>query len=503
LDAVLGALVAEEDRRFRTLDVDARLGSRRLDSTHQLKGRGGRLELPRTQYTEIPTDDDEPALRAAIWKRTDQAVKQAQTRFTTVQTNKAVTAREEDSSDDFSEEEEASQYYHPASFPPLDKAAWRDRLRRLSALVRDYATVHRSSVSLHVHTENRYVVTSEGTRVVDGHTFVRLSYTVSSRTDDGMNLLRTRSFDADDPQDIPGDEQLRGALETSVAELDALLQGPVVEPFSGPAIFRNRATAVYFHEILGHRLEGHRQKLEAEGQTFAKMIGKPVVAEFISVYDDPTIERFGGQFLRGYYRFDDEGVAAQRVTLVSNGVLKGFLMGRSPIRDFPRSNGHGRRSAGRFTVARMGNTVVEASETVSYERLREMLIEEIRRQGKPHGYIFDDIGGGVTTTRRDGPQSFKVIPHLVHRVFPDGRPDETVRGVDIVGTPLTAFSRILAAADDYDVFNGTCGAESGWVPVSGVAPSVLVAEIEIEKKSKSSETPPILPPPHHAPEEQR
>jgi TldD protein len=176
-------------------------------------------------------------------------------------------------------------------------------------------------------------------------------------------------------------------------------------------------------------------------------------------------------------------------------------MSRSPIAGFSRSNGHGRRNSGRFVVARMGNTIVEASETVDYERLRGMLIEEIERQEKPYGLIFDDISGGFTSTGRGGTQSFKVIPHLVYRVFPDGRPDEVVRGVDIVGTPLTSFGKILAAADDYDVFNGSCGAESGWVPVSAVAPSILVSEIEIEKRAKSSDKPPILPVPHHAPRE--
>jgi predicted Zn-dependent protease len=502
LSALLGALVHEEDVRLRTLDVDARVGSRKLDSTHQLKGRGGRLEFPSFRYTAMPIDDDETALREVIWRSTDAAFKEALTRFTKVETNKAVTAREEDSSDDFSVEE-PSRAFRVASFPEVDKSAWRARLRALSAAVERYPFVYHSSVSLTVRTQNRYVLTSEGTRVVDGGTLVRLSYTLSSRTDDGMDLFRSRSFDANDPRDLPDEERLRGAVEASAAELEALLDAPVVEPFAGPAIFRNLATAVFFHEILGHRLEGHRQKLEAEGQTFTKMVGQPIVAGFISVYDDPTLEEFQGQSLRGFYRFDDEGVPAQRVTLVRNGVLEGFLMGRTPIDNFPKSNGHGRRSAGRFAVARMGNTIVEAAETVSYERLREMLIEEIERQNKPYGYVFDDIAGGFTRTRREGPQAFKVIPHLVYRVYADGRPDEPVRGVDIVGTPLASFGKIIAAADDYAVFNGDCGAESGWVPISGVAPSVLVSEIEVEKKAKSSEKPPILPLPHHATEESR
>jgi TldD protein len=312
-----------------------------------------------------------------------------------------------------------------------------------------------------------------------------------------MDRERSKIYDSDKADDLPGDEQIRKDMAESVAELKALLHAPIVEPYTGPAIIINRATGVYFHEILGHRLEGHRQKMEEEGQTFTKMLGKPVVASFISVYDDPTRERFGKQFLRGYYKFDDEGVPAQPVTLIESGVLKNFLLSRAPIRGFPNSNAHGRRSGGFDVVARMGNTIVEASQTVPYLFLRQKLIEEIKRQKKPYGLIFDDIAGGFTVTSRSAPQSFKVIPLLVYKAYADGRPDEAVRGVDIVGTPLTAFSKIIAAADDADVFNGTCGAESGWVPVSAVAPSVLISELEVEKKAKSSEKPPILPPPFH------
>jgi predicted Zn-dependent protease len=501
LGASMGAISHEGDEPLRTLDVDVRVGARELDNTHQLKGRGGRFEFPNVRYTDLPVDDDAAALRAVVWLETERAFKEALTRFTKVQTNKAVTATEEDASPDFSIEE-PSRFYSKVDFPALDKAEWRDRLRKISATLKSYPFIYRSTVSLNVQTDNRYVVNSEGTRVVDGTILVRLSYTLSSLTEDGMDLRRSSSYDAADPADLPAAEQVLEDLKRSASELQALLEAPLVEPYTGPAIIRNRATAVFFHEILGHRLEGHRQKLEMEGQTFTKMLGKPVVAEFISVYDDPTIDNWDGQFLRGFYHFDDEGIPAQRVTLVDSGILKGFLMGRSPIEHFPNSNGHGRRSAGRFPVSRMGNTIVEAAETVTYERLREMLIEEVREQGKPYGYVFDDISGGFTTTRRAGPQSFKVIPHLVYRVYADGRPDETVRGVDIVGTPLTSFGKIAAAADDYAVFNGTCGAESGWVPVAGVAPSVLVTEIEIEKKFTMSEKPPILPPPFHAKGEQ-
>jgi predicted Zn-dependent protease len=182
--------------------------------------------------------------------------------------------------------------------------------------------------------------------------------------------------------------------------------------------------------------------------------------------------------------------------VVENGILRNFLLSRSPLAGFEESNGHGRRQPGYKAVGRQGNLTVKASSTVTTERLRQMLIEEAKRQGKPFGLLFDDISGGFTLTGRDSPQSFQVTPIMVYRIYVDGRPDELVRGVDLIGTPLTSFSRIVAASDKVDVFNGFCGAESGYIPVSAVSPAILTTQIEVQKKAKSSERMPLLPSPN-------
>ena len=305
-------------------------------------------------------------------------------------------------------------------------------------------------------------------------------------------LERRESFDAHYISRLPDDATVLATIDRLAHELEALRTAPYVEPYAGPAILRNRASGVFFHEIFGHRIEGHRQKLSDEGQTFTAKVGKAILPGFLSVVDDPTMAAWQGQDLNGYYAFDDEGVPARRVTLVENGVLKGFLQSRSPLPGFPRSNGHGRRQPGRDAVSRQGNLMVLSSKQVPYRELRQMLIAECRRQEKPFGLIFDDISGGFTTTSRSGPQAFKVLPLLVTRVYADGRPDEMVRGVDIVGTPLSSFSRIVATADDAAVFNGFCGAESGWVPVSATSPSILVSQLEIEKRAQGNSRPPLL-----------
>jgi predicted Zn-dependent protease len=274
-----------------------------------------------------------------------------------------------------------------------------------------------------------------------------------------------------------------------------LKNAPLMEPFTGPAILTGRAAGVFLHEIFGHRIEGHRNKREENAQTFNKKVNEKVLPEFISVYDNPTLKHYANDDLNGHYSFDDEGVKTTKVTVVENGILKNFLMSRSPVEGFPVSNGHGRAQPGLKPVSRQGNLLVESSKTVSDEELKKLLIEECKKQGKSYGLMFDDIRGGFTITGRFIPNAFNVIPITVYRIYVDGRPDELVRGVDLIGTPLTSFSKIIACGDKHGIFNGYCGAESGMVPVSAIAPSILTTQIEVQKKPKDSSKPPVLPPP--------
>ncbi len=494
--AVLGSLLEESLNASRVLDVDARVGSRRLDNTHQLKGAESAHHGDHSAAGELPLDDDPLALRQAAWELTDHAFKEAQNRYIKVATDKAVTAGEADDSDDFSSEPPHQAYEPPPAAPP-DPGPWRERLRRLSAVAARYPFLIASNAELTLESHRTWFVDSDGAALSDESRTARLDFELTARTTDGMELDRGRWYEVSDVSELPDEAAMTADFERSAAELAALLKAPDAVPYHGPAVFRSTAAAVFFHEILGHRLEGHRQRLESEGQTFTKQLGELVTAPFLSIYDDPTLERLGGMPLSGHYRFDDEGVPARRVDLVKDGRLTGFLMSRMPIAAAARSNGHGRRSSGSRAVARMGNLVVEATGTVPAGDLRRLLVLELKRQGKPWGLWFEDVTSGNTTTSRDGAQAFQVVPKLVYRVYADGRPDEPVRGVDIVGTPLAAFTKIAAAGDDLGVFNGICGAESGWVPVSASAPSLLLTEIEVQKSSKDAEKPPLLPPPHN------
>jgi predicted Zn-dependent protease len=358
-----------------------------------------------------------------------------------------------------------------------------------------YPHVYTSTVYLQFATDRSYLATSDGTALIRPGANSRLVIQGETRADDGMELLRVETFQAASPDQLPSETELKGKVDKIATDLKALRAAPVAEPYAGPALLSGRAAAVFFHEVLGHRLEGHRQRGDAEGQTFTKKVNQLVLPAFLSVTDDPTMKELGGVKLAGNYDFDDEGVPAAKVTAVENGVLKNFLMSRAPITDFDHSNGHGRRQPGLMPVGRQGNLIVTSTKTVKDSDLKQKFIEEIKKQGKPYGLYFEDIQGGFTLTTRASPQAFQVIPVMVWRVYADGRPDELVRGVDIVGTPLLSLNNIILTGDTEQVFNGVCGAESGQVPVAAAAPSMLFSEIEVQKRAKGTQRPPLLPPP--------
>jgi predicted Zn-dependent protease len=338
-------------------------------------------------------------------------------------------------------------------------------------------------------------VSSEGGRVVTPATSVRVVIQAETRAEDGMELMRVETFQAESMSQLPKAAEIEAKVEVMARDLKALRTAPVAEPYDGPALLSGRASGVFFHEVLGHRLEGQRQRGDEEGQTFTKKLNQLVLPEFLSVTDDPTLHSIAGIQLSGAYEFDDEGMPAAKVEVIKNGVLKNFLLSRMPIKGFDQTNGHGRAQAGFMPVGRQGNLIVTSTHTVPENQLRGLLIDEVKKQGKPYGLYFEDIQGGFTLTQRALPQAFQVLPVMVWRVYADGRPDELVRGVDIVGTPLAAMNRILVTGDKMAVFNGVCGAESGSVPVSAAAPAILFSEIEVQKKAHSKDRLPILPPP--------
>ncbi len=491
MSAEEGALQGYSPAHQRHLDVDLRIGSPTLDSSHTL--RSGRGERPGRYGRQAPLSDDPALLRRVVWREIDHRYSVARERWAKVASDQQVLV-EETPSPDLAASESVTALGPVVAFE-LELPVWEETLRQASAAMADSHVIHDGAVHLSAQAETRWFASSEGARV--RHSASRYTVVVSVNTvaDDGASLALARTWSAHSAAGLPE----RAALVAEVDALESLMaqlrDAPEQDPYTGPAILSDRATAVFFHEILGHRLEGHRLKQVNDAQTLGSLVGQQIMPTFLSMYDDPGLARYANTDLNGFYAFDSQGVPAQRATLVQDGVLQGFLEGRSPSKQGLSSNGHGRRQPGYDAVTRQGNLIVEASTSVSDAQLRAELLELAEAQGLDYALLIDSIQGGVTTTARGNPNAFSVDVLVAWRVFVDGRPDELVRGVDLIGTPLVTLSRIVRAGQVHEVFNGMCGAESGMVPVAAAAPSMLVSQVETQRKAKDQGTPPLLPPP--------
>jgi predicted Zn-dependent protease len=484
-----GAIMNSNASHERTADVQVRLGSPLLDNTHDTHRTSALTTLA------LPLTDDRAAIERTLWYATNRGYGKALDALEKVKTEQQVRAREEDSSPDFTADPPRVDIL--AKEPPLtvDRPAWESRLREISGVFRQYPNIFYDTAVLQATHETHYFVSSEGAEVAAPNHVARLIVAARTRASDGMDMFRDETFEADSAGHLPDQAEVMAKTQAMAKGLNDLRTAPITEPYNGPAILSGRASAVFFHEVLGHRLEGQRQRGDEEGETFTKLLGKPILPDFLSVADDPTLTNYNGYPLSGHYLFDDEGQPAQRVQLVQDGVLQTFLMSRLPIAGFAHSNGHGRAETGKMPTGRQGNLIVTSTKAVPEAKLRQMLKDAARKQGKTYGLYFEDISSGFAVTARRSPQAFQVIPLVVYRVYVDGRPDELVRGVSIVGTPQAALRSIVATDDTPEVFNGLCGAESGTIPVSAVAPAMLVSQIETQRQAQGTARPPIVPPP--------
>jgi TldD protein len=497
VSASFGALTGSTDQNTRLLDLDLRVGDFSLDNTHSLRDASPFGDMgDRFERQRIPLGSDPDALRVALWQETERKYRSAVQRLQQVKANVQVKVEAEDRSGDFSHEGPEVHYEAPVPFS-FDTSAWEQKMRKFTAPFAQHKEIIENSATVIAEVETRRYVNSDGSRIQMSSPLYRIIISATAKADDGMELPLHQTYMSFRPDGLPADAAILKDVSQMVDTLLALVKAPVADPFTGPAILSGRSSAVFFHEIFGHRIEGQRQKNEDEAQTFKKKVNQSVLPDFLNVYSDPNLKTYAGTELVGYYPYDDEGVKAHRVSVVDKGILKNFLMSRAPIEGFDHSNGHGRRQQGYKVVARQSNLVVESSKQISRAELKKLLIEQIKSSNKPYGLFFDDIEGGFTFTQRILPNAFNVRPTVVYRIYPDGK-EELVRGVDLIGTPLIAFSKIVAADDQVAVFNGVCGAESGWVPVSASSPGLLISQIEVQRKEKSQERAPILPPPSAA-----
>lgn len=486
VSATFGALLSADIKRKQTLFVDVKVGDPQFDSSHPQSH----------QYvteTLIPLDSDVDAIKRALWYETDLRYKQAIVNFLKKK-GRFISGVESHAVADFSQGSPPQVRLQAVPEWAPDMERWKSLAKAVSARFKAAPDIEKSKVEIFANRTVRYHYDSEGNKIREGKLYYGIVIEGWTKSPEGDRLHDEESLYLHSSDPFPTEEQLLARADRLIGNLQKLKSAPGMDPYIGPAVFSPDATAVLFHEAIGHRLEGDRLREDQDGKTFLKKVGKRILPEFITVRDDPARERYGDKPLLGHYRFDDEGQKSEEVVLVEGGVLQNFLLTRMPVLGFNRTNGHARGDGIHAPMSRMSNFIVESSYQVDQETLKKHLIDEVRRQNKPFGLFVKKIVGGETQTDSGNFQVFKGEPLYLYKVYPDGR-EELVRGVDFVGTPLSMIGKIRMTGSDMEVINGFCHAESGAIPVTSVTPSVLLTEVELQNSKKTRVRPPILPPP--------
>lgn len=488
-----GVLYSSSRSFGRRFDVSVRVGTPLLDNTHRIRKGTSTYRNSSRQQGTIPTDNNPVGMKQSLWGSLGESYRKAVKDYNDVLESQKSSTEEEDKSPDFTQLPPTVLIEAPVK-STYDESRWNGVAALISKMFRAESNITRDSVYVAVDLKTKTFVDTDGTEISIPERLYTLTLLASGLSSYGTAVGKSRVMLFKNPEEILDVTRLSNECLALIRDVKNIMAAPAGEPYAGPVIFSGEAAGVLFHEIFGHRIEGHRQKDESSGQTFTRKIGQRIFPEFISITDDPTASTAAGVALSGNYAVDDEGTKASSVSLVKNGVLSNFLMSREGVLGFP-PNGHGRGQIGRDPTSRMGNTMVLSTRKTPFPELRKKLIALCVSRNLPYGYFFKEVQGGFTQTSTSAPQVFKVFPIMVYRIRTNGAPDELVSGIDIVGTPLSSITKIVDTSADYKVFNGICGAESGSVPVSAMAPDILFEEFEVERRAVSFDKKPILPAP--------
>lgn len=493
--AAYGSLLRSRESNHAGIFVDCRVGSHKFDNEMD-----GALDIRADEresadWTEAPDDLNLAALQVSLWKLSQLKYDEALQDY--YDHRKALVSEYlRDECDAFSRESPLihREELHSVPFP---RKAWEAMLRELSRRFLDRPDVHEPAIELSAERVHRWLANTDGTRVVTEDVYVELEISGWILTDDGVYTEASRQLYLRAMEDLPSKEALAELVEEMLTELDELEKADTPGSFIGPALLAGQAASTLFHEAMGHRLEGERRIARGETRTFAHKVGKRVLPDGLDVYDDPSMESFKGQSIWGSYRVDDQGVPAQRAMLVEDGILQGFLQSRTPTPESNRSNGHGRHDGLQPVTARMANFVVEPrpGQGESWEELVRQLKEVAKAQGRSEAMIIQRIHAGETSTAAYDFQVFKGEPAEVYLLDVHTGKRRRIRDCELIGTPLAALQRIVAFGSTCEVDQGYCYAESGSLPVTGIAPAVLLSEIEMQQSSTTGFHEPLLPPP--------
>jgi len=526
--AEFGTLFSSTDTRNRFMDVQARVGGYKLDSSNFVSDDGFRGFIGPTGSVGIDRDYD--SLRQDLWIATDQAFKEAVETYSRKQAYLSSLARQSDI-DDFSKTVPV-QLIDPLQTPDWTSRNWDQEARETSAALRAFSQIHESRVTYYLVYATEYLLTSEGTEIRQNRHFAAIESGMNALADDGVPLNHFYATYATRPADLPSVETVRKGLNVAGTELMALRAAPPAQDYTGPVLFEARAAAPMLAQVLGPAVNGARPPISFSpvmeqllGNLGGKSdwvgrLGARVLPSGVSVVDDSGAKDFNGAPLIGGYAVDDEGVRAQKVTLVENGNLKGELMSRRPGPDSDQSNGHGRTA---FFDAKptMSNLFFSSAETLSSADMKKKFLDTcraeklayclvVREMDNPalsllHQEDFSELlasyGGGAGTGDR--------LPLVVYRVYPETGREEMIRGSRIIGLNTRALRNLAGIGNDSFVYNymqsqnngfagtalGAFGSAQLGLPASVVAPSLLFEELEVRGARGEAKRLPLLPPP--------
>jgi predicted Zn-dependent protease len=488
IEGSLGTITQSDESRSRNLSVNLRVGSHKLDNSG--------VEEPRWEYDEekwryrniqVPIEDDPLSLKHKLWLATDYEYKKALEDYS--KKKKDIVLKPEERPDDFTVEK-PTVFISDEAKVTVDKKEWEQRIKRYSTLFKKYEGITISSVRFGAKAKTSYFVNSEGTKIQDGNVLYSIKFEAETRAKDGMPLrdsLRLYSYDG-----VWEERKIENEMIEMAEGLVKLKEAKVCESYAGPVLIKAPASGVFISAVLVPMLKADKKRWK-EDEGLQNKIGERILSPSISVYDDPTIKNYKGEVLAGYYRFDEEGVEAHRVSLIEKGVLKNLLLSRSPVKGFDKSNGHGRANVGQKPEADIGNLIMESSSPQSFHALKSRLIKECKKQGRPYGLLI--ASARIPEKKKEDSQE-KRIPVLggfepieVYKVYTNGK-EEIVRGAQILaGSPLATLSKIIALGNDSKPFDASFGKSSV------AAPSILVSEMEARKTKEGLRLLPILPRP--------
>ena len=404
VSASFGNITQSRPYSNRLFNAAVRVGSPEMDNTREIKegNEQGYASYNSSGYGVLGIEDNPAAWKLTLWQKTDALYVEATKRFEKVKANVAVKVSSEDKSADFSMETPERYVEKPVKFADakFDPKPYEEKLKKISAVFKENKDIISSSCSFEIELTHKYFADTEGAEIFENRLFYRIYINASAKADDGMDLPLNQSYFAYDLKDLPSDEQLIADAGRISETLSKMRNAPVADSYTGPVLMSGHASSLFFHEIFGHRIEGARLKNETDAQTFKKKVGELVLPEDMSVIFEPNMKKAHGIPMNGQYIFDDEGVRGQRVEVVKNGKLTSFLMSRSPIEGFPKSNGHGRGMIQLNTFTRQSNTIIESAKPKSEKELRTMMLEQLKSEGKEYGYLIDQCTGGFTSTGR-------------------------------------------------------------------------------------------------------